>query len=349
MNEIILVMEDEFVVVVSFLSFSILILLSLLPSLLFVHNIEATPSSAPLTIVSTRDHFELSSGNLFHGHSATTYYPSLSEVAPSCTPDREIVIYVHGWNANEQSAIDQFNTVKASLDSLGYRQPIIGFSWDSNTINTGWNWFNWWDAWDLTDDWEVGKEIAQKNGLKLAKFILDLKRFCSDADIHLVGHSLGASVILNAIDRLHNDPRLSLWNANDRNYKVDSVHLLGAAVNPSAISLTQGFGNAIRNEVDEFHNKYSIQDDVLEEDYRTTERHIALGEEGVRGWASGLQGIYHQQEISIELSPDVDGDGINDKENLGDDHMGYAGVVNQNTGRVTSDGVINLLVNEWGH
>jgi hypothetical protein len=28
--------------------------------------------------------------------------------------------------------------------------------------------------------------------------------------------------------------------------------------------------------------------------------------------------------------------------------MGYAGVVNQNTGRVTSDGVINLLVSEWG-
>ena len=63
---------------------------------------------------------------------------------------------------DEQSAIDQFDTVKATLDSLGYRQPIIGFSWDSNTINTGWNWFDWWDAWDWADDWEVGKEIAQK-------------------------------------------------------------------------------------------------------------------------------------------------------------------------------------------
>jgi hypothetical protein len=27
--------------------------------------------------------------------------------------------------------------------------------------------------------------------------------------------------------------------------------------------------------------------------------------------------------------------------------MVYAGVVNQNTGRVTSDGVMNLLVSEW--
>ncbi|MDF2736268.1 MAG: hypothetical protein K0S93_124 [Nitrososphaeraceae archaeon] len=91
------------------------------------------------------------------------------------------------------------------------------------------------------------KRNSTKNGLKLAKFILDLKKFCSDADIHLVGHSLGASVILNALDRLHNDPRLQLWNAEERDYRVDSVHLLGAAVNPEAISITQGFGNSIRN------------------------------------------------------------------------------------------------------
>jgi pimeloyl-ACP methyl ester carboxylesterase len=336
----------KFVVVA--ISFYILISLSLLLSFLFVYNIEATPTTTPsLSIVSTRGDFWLSSGDLIFGHSPTSYYPALSEVAPSCTPDREIVIYVHGWNADEQDALDQFNIVQASLDSLGYRQPIIGFSWDSDTIFTGFNPFNWFDAWDWRDDWQSAKEIAQKNGLKLAKLILDLKRSCANADINLVGHSLGASVILNALDRLHNDPRLSLWNANDRNYKIDSVHLLGAAVNPSAISITQGFGNAIRNEVDEFHNKYSVQDDVLEEDYRTTERHIALGEEGARGWASGLQGIYHQQEISIELSPDVDGDGINEKDNFGDDHMGYAGVVNQNTGRVTSDGAMNLLVGEW--
>jgi hypothetical protein len=69
---------------------------------------------------------------------------------------------------------------------------------------------------------------------------------------------------------------------------------------------------------------------------------------GAQGWQSGLQGIYHQEEISIEIPPrDLDGDRVDDKVNFGDDHMGYAGVVNQNTGRVTSDGVMNLLINEW--
>ena len=333
-------MKNEYVAaVVAALSFSILILLSLLPSLLFVNNIEATPSSTPLTIVSTRGDFGLSSGNLLLGHSATSYDPPISEVAPTCTQDREIVIYVHGWNADEQSALDQFDTVKASLDSLGYTQPIIGFSWDSNTKFSGWDWF---------DDWEDGKKIAQKNGLKLGKFILDLKSSCANAKIHLVGHSLGASVILNALDRLHNDQRLQPWNSADRNYRFDSVHLLGAAVSPADISLTQGFGSAIISEVDdEFHNKYSIQDDTLEGVYLNTEGHRALGQVGAQGWQSGVQGIYHQQEVSSEISLDIDGDGIDDEENLGDNHMGYAGVVNQNNGNVTSDGVMNLLVTEW--
>ena len=342
-------MKNKFVSVIVAFSFSVLISLSLLPSILIVNNIEATSTTTTpsLSIVSTRGHFGLSSGNLFFGHSVTSYDPTISEVAPTCTPNREIVIYVHGWNADEQDAIDQFNTVRASLQSVGYRQPIIGFSWDSNTIFTGFNPFNWFDAFDWTDDWQTGKEISQKNGLKLGKFILDLKRSCANADIQLVGHSLGASVILNALDRLHNDQRLQSWNSADRNYKVDSVHLLGAAVSPASISMTHGVGFAIINEVDEFHNKYSIQDDTLETAYLNTEGHRALGEEGARGWQSGLQDIYHEQEISIELSSDIDGDGINDKDNLGDNHMGYAGVVNQNTGDVTSDGVMDLLINEW--
>ena len=136
-------------------------------------------------------------------------------------------------------------------------------------------------------------------------------------------------------------------NANDRNYRVDSVHLLGAAVSPASISLTHGFGNAIRDEVNEFHNKYSIQDDALEGAYYRTEGHRALGQVGFQSLASGLQDIYHQQEVSRELPPDIDGDGINEKDNFGDDHMGYGGVVNQNTGEVINNGVMDLLINEW--
>lgn len=325
---------------VTALGFASILLLLLLPPVLFANYVEAR--HATTLIVSTRDHFLLFSGNLYRAGGYTDVGYDGPSAFPSCTNNREIVVYVHGWNTDEEydevhsnieipSAVTQFNIVKQALWSVGYtQQPVIGFSWDSDAPL-----------------WNTAKKIADKNGLKLAKFILDFKSRCENAEIRLVGHSLGARVILNALDRLHNDPRLAPWNAVERNYRVASVHLLGAAVNPEAVSMTQGFGIPIRDEVDQFHNKFSLQDDVLETAYRTTEGRIALGEGGAQGMASGLRDIYHQQEVSSQISRDIDGDRINDYANLGDDHMGYAGVVNKNSGQVTSDGVMNLLVTEW--
>jgi len=277
---------------------SILLLLS---SVLFVKSIDATHATTP--IVSTRDHFYIFNGYLTFGHTYSDYEPP--EVIPMCLPDREIVIYVHGWNADEESAISQFNIVKKSLESpeIAYRHPVIGFSWDSNTIGIyPWNWL-------------FGKIIAEQNGLKLGKFILDYKEYCEQAKIRLVGHSLGASVILNTLERLHNDPELLLWNALDRNYKVESVHLLGAAVNPKDASIRNGFGIYIRDEVNqnEFHNKFSPQDDTLETAYRNTERHIALGENGAGNILTGLSSYYQEENVSNEISRDVNGNGIIDR------------------------------------
>lgn len=115
---------------------SILLLLLLLPSLLFANTIEAT-TSAIIPVVSTRHHFGLSSDDLRPGYSNIEYDPP--SVIPSCSSNIEVVVYVHGWNADKQSAISQFNTVKRSLESVGYNQPVIGFSWNSDT-------FDWWDV-----------------------------------------------------------------------------------------------------------------------------------------------------------------------------------------------------------
>lgn len=311
-----------------------------------------------IPIVSTRGHFDLSSGILLFGHTETDYrplnIPGLQ--VGNCPP--EIVVYVHGWNADEESAIRQLNVVMNSLEShdIDYSHPVIGFSWDSDTSES----LNLWDLWDFWDvsglgelrdtleAWDNGKDIATQNGLKLGKFVLDFKTECEHTKVRLLGHSLGARVILNALGGLFNEPELALWNAADRNYKVESVHLLGAAVNPKDISITRGFGIPIREEVNQFHNKFSLQDDVLEQNYRNAESpNIALGEEGAQNMASGLGNKYHELDVSREISRDSDGDGRNNYLHLGDDHMGYAGVVNRNNGELTSNGAMDLVVEDW--
>jgi hypothetical protein len=87
--------------------------------------------------------------------------------------------------------------------------------------------------------------------------------------------------ISNALYELHTNVNLVSengisWNAPNKNYKITSVHLLGAAINPEEVSIEQGFGIPIIEEVDEFHNKYSTEDTILEEYYRALKEDVSL-------------------------------------------------------------------------
>jgi hypothetical protein len=235
----------------------------------------------------------------------------------------EVSVYVHGWLESRESAIDKFNIVKAALDDNNYRGAVIGFHWTSNAY------------------WYYAKAYADLSGGRLAEFIRDSKIACEETQLRIIGHSLGAQVILNALDYLRND---SIWN--NRGYTISSVHLLGAAVDDEEISASSSFGNAIQNEVDEFHNKFNPQDDMLEGDYRNVEQDTALGENGADrnvSWPS----TYEQEDVSDEVSRDSDGDGVEDDEvNCGDNHNGYVGVVNAN-GLLTDDGAMDEVVSDW--
>jgi Protein of unknown function (DUF726) len=297
------------------LVFAFTIVAVLLSSLFIVDFAEASHRTTP--IVSTRNHF-WPYGVLNWWHTPTDYVAS---DIPGCSPAREIVIHTHGWGITEEQAIDRFNVVKKSLNSLGYTQPIIGFTWDADLF------------------WNNAVNAAEENGHKLAQFILDYKIACEHANIRLVGHSLGARVVLNALDSLYDN---EIWT--ERGYKVASVHLMGAAVNPIEVS-TVYFGTSIRNVADEFHNKFSPQDDMLEGFYYSVHRHRALGEVGALNIGIPLSPNYEEEDVAIEISRDTDGDGDLDLDNLGDHHSGYIGVARN--GNVTSNGAMDILVGDW--
>ena len=70
--------------------------------------------------------------------------------------------------------------------------------------------------------WEVAKDIAKSNGLKLAQFILDFKKDCPQTDVRLIAHSLGSRIVLSSLDALNENQE---WN-NNKNFAIASVHLL---------------------------------------------------------------------------------------------------------------------------
>ena len=119
---------------------------------------------------------------------------------------------VHGWAINEVELKERLDRVKMSLENNTYTNiSLVGFSWRSDT------------------PWIGAKLIAKENGPNLADFILGLKKMCKEAakdvKIRLVGHSLGARVILSSLDSLNKNP---VWKI--KGFKIESVHLLGSAV-----------------------------------------------------------------------------------------------------------------------
>jgi hypothetical protein len=214
----------------------------------------------------------------------------------------------------------------------------------------------------------------------LAQFLLDFKNKCPNTDIQLIAHSLGARVALSSLDILHNHPE---WN--DKNFTVESVHLLAAAVDneeifknpfdiikdltneynmnvtelkyPPPNKLKSSFGQAIEDEVKQFYNLYSPKDDSLEWFYPLNEKDSALGLTGAE-FGISLPSNYNQTDVQKEIKAFCDADGqnscdypynivLNSIPSEGDNHFGYIGFRYAN-GTLKDDGAMNEVIKNWG-
>jgi hypothetical protein len=298
--------------------------------------------------VSTRGHFDyLATGELISGHNRTDYeyYNDNSSGIKSeiiCPPQKEIAVYIHGIWTDETSAIEQFDRTAKSLAANNYSIPLIGFSWDSNTP------FN-------KNGWEIAKNIAKDNGLKLAQFIFDLKNKCKDTDIRLIAHSLGAAVVNSTLITISNNQTLNNNVNNNNNFNIKSVHLLGAAIDRNAAASNTTFGKAIENVVDNFYNLRNPEDNMLEYVYRYVENSDAIGLLGIRHNLPIPSG-YSERQVDSEILPIPDAD-ANAKFDCfdffvllpGDNHCGYIGFRNLHPfGNILrDDGSIDIVVRNW--
>ena len=245
-------------------------------------------------VVSTRNHFNPSTGKL-EDHNATDYdapnIPWLNKTS-ACPP--EIAIFIHGWGLDKSESNERFDRVKMSLVQNGYNMPVIGFTWDAKAL------------------WPFAQHISKENGPKLGQFISDLKNNCEQLKIRLIGHSLGARVVLSSLDYLQNK---ELWNS--KNFKIESVHLLGAAVDNEEISTNKqvidldatnwgtvkspektGYGQAVQEEVIKFYNLYNPEDSIFEPNaiyplypfqiYPSFEGDWALGQNGYQTFPNDI-------------------------------------------------------------
>jgi hypothetical protein len=287
-------------------------------------------------------------------------YLNFSQLQEEACQNETVAIFVHGWEESEINAQERLNRVKLSLEHNNYTGPLVGFSWPSDTV------------------WLGAQFIAEANGPKLAKLIFEIKNDCPGADIRLIAHSLGARVTLSSLDSLHKN---LLWN--DRNFKIESVHLLGGAVDDEEVSNRSeyvlidetnwgtpksDYGHAIE-EVVSFSNLLSSKDNMLEPKpeklplpiYPLFESDFALGQSGYQKILYNINSTipknYNDIDVTGELVArcDADGDRISDKPfvvgqeiTVGDNHRGYLGYRNAtNNSTIIDDGAINVVIDSW--
>ena len=213
--------------------------------------------------VTTRDHYD-EDANLINGETKWSY-----DVEGSWGQwGEELTLFVHGWRSSdeEDEPIDAGQECTNALRAAGYGGETAVFSWDSDTG----------DSLDL--GWSDAKDIAEKNGRKLANFC---QWYAGEygAPVRLIAHSLGGRVVMYALESLEDD-----YGAQDL---LASVSLVGAAVEKDSPSMDAGwfdeeFGDHIEFTVGQLYNFHSENDEILDNIFATRETEEAVGQVGIQ-------------------------------------------------------------------
>jgi len=214
--------------------------------------------------ISTRGFYNLDSGITIKNQ-PYHLYPKRSFDALVGT--KEITIMIHGLRNNAPGALTKFVTAKKRLAYLGYKNPVVGYSYDSNT--TGAQYISY-----ALHALHTGLIIAGKNGRNLAKFVTDFKQKSPETKIRLMGHSLGAHVILSMIDNLAR-------NAKNKGI-IEAVYFFGGSIPSDALNPRNG-SHAQRIVATKIKNYYSPEDEVLRLADNWNWVNTPIGYRGARG------------------------------------------------------------------
>ena len=214
--------------------------------------------------ISTRGFYNLDSGITIKNQ-AYHLYPK--RIFDALVGTKEITIMIHGLRNNAPGALTKFVIAKKRLAYLGYKNPVVGYSYDSNT--TGAQYISY-----ALHALHIGLIIAGKNGRNLAKFVTDFKQKSPETKIRLMGHSLGAHVILSMIDNLAR-------NAKNKGI-IEAVYFFGGSIPSDALNSKNG-SHAQRIVATKIKNYYSPDDEVLRLADNWNWVNTPIGYRGARG------------------------------------------------------------------
>jgi pimeloyl-ACP methyl ester carboxylesterase len=280
-----------------------------------------------IPFATTRGH--VSNGEITEGHDAFGYEISGRVPGMNGPFAEDIFVVVHGLNNTETKGVNRFGLARESLQNNGYVGEVIGFSWDGATN---------WDPFGATG-YRTAKHNAMANGPKLAQFLTDLQSANPYAKIRLIGYSMGARLVAEAVWTLDNDERFK----NDE-WKIASVHLVGAAIDDEHLQADERYGTAIERRVGRFFNYYSPKDSKLGKYFPPLEADRAVGRHDLEDPSKAPKNYVSHDVTDELLTADEEGD-VDRNGERGRNHSAYLGI-RRDDGKWVDDGCMDVVAKD---
>ena len=165
----------------------------------------------------------------------------------------DIVVFVHGYNNDRKTVLWRTRTLQRTLHEQGWKGLVIGFDWpsDNNTLNY---------LEDRSDASEVALRLVRES-LELlieAQDPQDRNREPCKLNIHLLGHSTGAYVIMDAFKQAE-----KVGEFFRRPWRIAQVAFIGGDVSSRSLEDGNSDNRPMFDRIMRFTNYSNRYDKVL--------------------------------------------------------------------------------------
>ncbi|WP_170763074.1 alpha/beta hydrolase [Ruegeria lacuscaerulensis] len=157
--------------------------------------------------------------------------------------DKEVLIYVHGFNTTQKGMLDRLGKIEAGVRSNGFKGAVVAFDWPSDgSVHA-------YDR-DRSDAKAVAPHLVGDG-------MLPLLAMSPRPKIHIIAHSMGALVVLRAFSDFGDSA------GPGNNWGADQVMFASADVDSAWLEKGAWGGLVLKKRSKRFTNYYSGRDKVL--------------------------------------------------------------------------------------
>ncbi|WP_455270838.1 alpha/beta fold hydrolase [Rhizobium herbae] len=165
----------------------------------------------------------------------------------SIGPMGDALIFVHGYNNDMAVVLERMKQLRKDMKAEGWHGEIVAFDWPSN--NQTLNYLE-----DRSDGAEVAGELVNK-GIRL---LAEGQKAGCQTNVHLVGHSTGAYVIMEAFAQA--EKRGDLFRSD---WRVGQVAFIGGDVSSTSLTVASDWAKPMYRRIMRLTNYSNPFDSVL--------------------------------------------------------------------------------------